>query len=93
LISSSDTGGLTGAAIPGITLASYGPSTTVLDIYEFASNITGTHHIEIERDLQGKFKVSYDSQVVIQFTDNTASTSERFGFLSFKGDSVSIMSQ
>ena len=87
LISSSKTAGIAGAAIPGISLASYTPSYTILSTHEFANDIVGIHHINISRNLQGEFSVYFDSELVIEATDNGTTTSERFLIVSFKGDS------
>ena len=87
MISSSSTTGFTGAAIPGISLGIYGSSYAILDTHEFASDIVGSHHIDIYRDMQGQISVYFDTQLIIQATDNTVTTSEVFNIVSFKGDS------
>ncbi len=87
LISSANTDAIAGAAVPGITFASYIPSFTILTTYEFPSAIVGTHHIDISRNLQGEFNIYFDSEQVINVTDNETTTSEVFNFVSFRGNS------
>ncbi len=54
----------------------------------FPSPIDGSHHIEVTRDLNGKFNVSFDSEPIIIVTDNTTKTSETFWIGSWCGDSA-----
>ena len=58
-----------------------------LATYDFGSDLTGLHQVQITRDERGEFKVYFDSELVMQVTDNTYTTSEYFNFASIKGDS------
>ncbi|MFX1285625.1 MAG: hypothetical protein ACFFB5_18440 [Promethearchaeota archaeon] len=52
------------------------------------TKITGSHHIDITRDLNGEFNVYIDSNHIITVTDNIITTSERIFFRSHLGDSA-----
>ncbi|UCE14500.1 MAG: hypothetical protein JSV04_04810, partial [Candidatus Heimdallarchaeota archaeon] len=55
--------------------------------HQFSSDITGSHHIDITRNLKGEFKVYFDSKQIITYTDNQTTTSEMCIFGSWTGDS------
>jgi hypothetical protein len=46
------------------------------------------YHIDITRDLTGQFNVYLDSQLMLNKTDNTITSSETFNFVSFQGNST-----
>jgi hypothetical protein len=72
-----------------ITLAKYLPNFfSILKYHQFNTSITGFHHIDVTRNLQGEFKVYYDSSLIIQYTDNTITTSEKCVIISVIGDSA-----
>ena len=72
-----------------ITLAKYlSYSFSILEYHQFTASITGFHHIDVTRNLQGEFKVYYDSNLIIQYTDNTITTSEKCVIVSWMGDSA-----
>jgi hypothetical protein len=80
-----------GLRTPGINLLKFKNTDNtsiirVLDTHEFAATVTGTHHIEISRSLQGLFTVYYDSELTLQATDNVTTTSEKFGITSWLAD-------
>jgi hypothetical protein len=58
-----------------------------LGTYNFTSKIDGNYHFKITRDLTGEFKIFFDSELVIQATNNDTTSSEKFVFHSFVGDS------
>jgi hypothetical protein len=91
LISFASNPGL-GLQAPGINLLKFKNHDNVsivgvLDTHKFAANIVGSHNIEINRDLNGQFSVYYDSELTLQATDNMTTTSEKFGFTTWRGDS------
>ncbi|MFX0207706.1 MAG: hypothetical protein ACFFDT_17085 [Candidatus Hodarchaeota archaeon] len=53
----------------------------------FCENVYGTHHIDIQRTPEGEFKIYYDNVLIIEDSDNKVTTSEKFLFSSFQGDS------
>ncbi|MFX1317554.1 MAG: hypothetical protein ACFE9D_00325 [Promethearchaeota archaeon] len=55
--------------------------------YNFTTRPSGLHHIDISRDLTGQFHVYFDSQLVLQVADNEITSSEKFNFVSFQGNS------
>lgn len=59
----------------------------ILARHHFATTPSGLHHIDITRDLTGQFKVYFDSLLVLSVTDNEITTSEKFIFASFQGNS------
>lgn len=87
IVSGHNTAGISGIAIPGISFAVYTPWFTVLETYEMPDGISGIHHINITRGLQGLFSIYFDSELIIQFRHKLTTSSERFQFVSFKGDS------
>ncbi|MHA2252042.1 MAG: transcriptional regulator [Candidatus Kariarchaeaceae archaeon] len=77
---------------PGLDLVKLSNSgsnllTRSLDSYNFDSPLEGTHHIDIERDVDGEFKIYFNSELVIQVVDNSITTSEKFGLVSWIGAS------
>ncbi|MHA2253559.1 MAG: hypothetical protein ACXAD7_24585 [Candidatus Kariarchaeaceae archaeon] len=58
-----------------------------LKSHSFDDAIEGSHHIDITRSTDGEFKVFFDSDLIIQVTDNAITTSEKFGFTSWIGAS------
>ncbi|MHA2293173.1 MAG: hypothetical protein ACXACK_13530 [Candidatus Hodarchaeales archaeon] len=75
---------------PGLTIVEYTtqePGYEVLGSHPLSTAPVGPHHIDITRNSQGIFRVFFDSSQVIQVTDNSITTSEKFGFKSFRGDS------
>ncbi|MHA2253558.1 MAG: transcriptional regulator, partial [Candidatus Kariarchaeaceae archaeon] len=80
------------SATPGLDLiklySNNGLFTPVsLKSHSFDGPIEGTHHIDITRSTDGEFKVYFDSDMVIQTTDNQITTSEKFAFTSWIGAS------
>lgn len=59
----------------------------ILARHPFATTPSGLHHIDITRDLTGEFHVYFDSVLVLTVTDNEITTSEKFIFASFQGNS------
>ena len=59
---------------------------TLLGEYYIIPPVIKSIHIEITRDQQGHFKVYYNTNEIIDVTDNDITTSERFGLLSWVGD-------
>ncbi|MFQ5979883.1 MAG: hypothetical protein ACE5OZ_17265 [Candidatus Heimdallarchaeota archaeon] len=57
-------------------------------MHQFSSPITGSHHIAVTRDLQGNFEVFFDSTLIIEASDNSTTTSEKFIITSWVGDSA-----
>ncbi|MFX1263408.1 MAG: hypothetical protein ACFFAZ_15110 [Promethearchaeota archaeon] len=55
--------------------------------HSFDTTLSGWHHIDITRDLSGVFNVYFDSELVLNVTDNTVTTCETFNFVSFQGNS------
>ncbi|MHA2293771.1 MAG: hypothetical protein ACXACK_16540 [Candidatus Hodarchaeales archaeon] len=75
---------------PGLTLLEYTNQKELVEFHgkhQFGTNLVGTYQIDITRDSQGNFKIYFDSVLYIQATDNSTTTSEKFNFLSFRGDS------
>ncbi len=62
-------------------------STSTVKSVKFNSTISGTHHIDITRNNTGEFNIFFDSELVINITDNRYQTSEMFAFVSWEGDS------
>ncbi len=58
-----------------------------LGSHKFDSELEGKHQIEITRNIDGNFKVFFDSELLIEVTDNVHKTSEKFGFTSWIGAS------
>ncbi|MFX1249783.1 MAG: hypothetical protein ACFFBQ_20520 [Promethearchaeota archaeon] len=54
---------------------------------KFCQNVYGTHHIDIQRTPEGEFKIYYDNVPIIKDSDDKVTTSEKFLFSSFQGDS------
>jgi hypothetical protein len=77
---------------PMIALVSYeggvGGVSGVEGRHQFSSPITGSHHIAITRTLQGDFQVFFDSTLIIEASDNSTTTSEKFVITSWVGDSA-----
>lgn len=77
---------------PGLWLVKFQNSSSplkplILAHYSFDAPITGTHKIEINRDLTGNFTIFFDSVQRIQAVDTTFTHSEVFSFVSFQGNS------
>ena len=76
---------------PGIWLVRFNNYTnsipTVLQSYKFNSTLHGSHDIEITRNITGNFNVKFDSELLLNITDNNWKTSEKFNFVSFQGNS------
>ena len=58
---------------------------TILDSYQFLSEITMPIHIEVNRNLEGRFEVKLDSSVILEATDNEFTESQKFGFTTWVG--------
>jgi hypothetical protein len=78
------------AIYPGLAIVKYTtqePGYEFLGSHQLSTAPIGSHHIVITRDSQGEFKIYFDSSLSIQVTDNSTTTSEKFGFKSYRGDS------
>ena len=62
------------------------PDVTLLGEYYIIPPVTESIHIEVTRDRQGHFKVFYNTNEIIDVTDNEIIKSEFFGLLSWVGD-------
>ena len=63
------------------------PYYETIDSYQYVGSLTGSHHFDITRNLQGQFKVYHNSELILQATDNSSVTSEKFSFNSYNGES------
>jgi hypothetical protein len=61
---------------------------TTLNHYQFSDTLKGTYHIDITRNITGKFSVYFDGKLKFQVTDNSTTTSESFAFVSWYGDTT-----
>jgi hypothetical protein len=64
-----------------------GTTNFILARRPFDTMPSGLHHIDITRDLTGRFNVYFDSVLVLTVTDNEITTSVKFVFASFQGNS------
>ncbi|MHA1978697.1 MAG: hypothetical protein ACW98I_17475 [Candidatus Hodarchaeales archaeon] len=80
-------GPLTANSITLARAAGGGLSQSALGIKVFASEITGSHHIEVSRSSDGEFTVAFDSTVELTATDTNFNTSEKFVIGAWIGDS------
>lgn len=77
---------------PGLTLAKFKNTdnrsiASILLDHRFDGSMEGTHHIRINRNRDGEFKVYFDGELTIRVTDNEYKSSEKFGFTSWIGAS------
>jgi hypothetical protein len=64
----------------------YGNSPSILANHQFPDDVTGTHHIDITRALNGSFRVYFDSALIISARDTSTTISEVFIIGSWAGD-------
>ncbi|MCE7735556.1 MAG: helix-turn-helix transcriptional regulator, partial [Candidatus Heimdallarchaeota archaeon] len=54
---------------------------------KFDSDQNGTKSIKIDRDSTGKMDIYYESELILSWTENTSTTSQKFMFTSWVGNS------
>jgi len=54
--------------------------------YRLATPFNGSHHFDITRDLNGRWRIYFDNQFLYSVVDNTITTSERVAITNVLGD-------